>query len=115
MELFKKGQGLSLTTIIIAILAIIVLVVLVVIFTGRMGVFEKESSQAGGTELVKLKIYYGDCHPTLVKEATFRLGMGKATTELDKAKERDAFKKEIDSCKSYTSKTTCDGGGCSWK
>lgn len=36
-----KAQGLSLTTIIIAILVIIVLVVIVMIFTGKMGFFGK--------------------------------------------------------------------------
>ena len=35
----KRGQGLSLNTIIIAAIALIVLVVLVMIFTGRMGAF----------------------------------------------------------------------------
>tara|TARA_B100001964_G_C13949809_1_gene472786 strand:+ start:169 stop:417 length:249 start_codon:yes stop_codon:yes gene_type:complete len=35
----KKGQGLSLNTIIIAAIALLVLVVLVMIFTGRMSVF----------------------------------------------------------------------------
>lgn len=36
MSLKKKGQGLSLSTIIVAILAILVLLVLTVIFTGKM-------------------------------------------------------------------------------
>jgi hypothetical protein len=37
----KKGQGLSLNTIIVAAIVLIVLVVLWAIFTGRMGVFSK--------------------------------------------------------------------------
>lgn len=37
----KKGQGLSLNVIIIAVLALLVLVVLSVIFIGRLGVFTK--------------------------------------------------------------------------
>ncbi len=37
----RKAQGLSLTTIIIAILVIIVMVVLIMIFTGRMNLFGK--------------------------------------------------------------------------
>ena len=37
----KKGQGLSLNTIIIAAIVLIVLVVLWAIFTGRMGIFSK--------------------------------------------------------------------------
>jgi len=35
----KKGQGLSISTIVVAALALLVLVVLVLIFTGRMGIF----------------------------------------------------------------------------
>ena len=37
----KKGQGLSLNTIIIAAIVLIVLIVLWAIFTGRMGTFTK--------------------------------------------------------------------------
>ena len=40
----KRGQGLSLNTIIIAAIALIVLVVLVMIFTGRMSVFTGQVS-----------------------------------------------------------------------
>jgi len=38
-DIMKKGQGLSLNTIIIAAIVLIVLVVLWAIFTGRMGTF----------------------------------------------------------------------------
>ncbi len=41
----KKGQGLSLNTIIIAAIVLIVLVVLWAIFTGRMGVFSRGLSE----------------------------------------------------------------------
>lgn len=37
----KKGEGLSLTTIVIALLALIVLVVLILIFTGKITFFNK--------------------------------------------------------------------------
>ena len=37
----KRGQGISINTIIIAVIALIVLVVLVAIFTGRLGLFSK--------------------------------------------------------------------------
>lgn len=47
----KKGQGLSLNTIIIAAIVLIVLVVLWAVFTGRMGVFSKGVTDVtkGGT------------------------------------------------------------------
>lgn len=38
----KKGQGLTLNTIIVAALVLIVLVILVLIFTGRMGITRKQ-------------------------------------------------------------------------
>ena len=38
----KKGQGLSMNTIIIAAIVIIVLIVLILIFTGRMNIFSGE-------------------------------------------------------------------------
>jgi len=44
----KKGQGLSLNTIIIAAIVLIVLVVLWAIFTGRMGVFTAGVKSATG-------------------------------------------------------------------
>ncbi|MCK4521466.1 MAG: hypothetical protein KAU20_02750 [Nanoarchaeota archaeon] len=48
----KKAQGLSLNTIIIAALALLVLVILAIIFTGRAGMFRRESGKCeafGGT------------------------------------------------------------------
>lgn len=47
----KKGQGLSITTIVVAAIALLVLVVLVAVFTGRIGGFSKavaDCSQKGG-------------------------------------------------------------------
>lgn len=51
----KRGQGLSLTTIVVAAIALLVLVILSVIFIGRMTAFSIESSackNAGGKCLV---------------------------------------------------------------
>jgi len=48
----KKGQGLSITTIVVAAIALLVLVVLVAVFTGRIGGFSKavaSCEQKGGT------------------------------------------------------------------
>ena len=42
----KKGQGLSITTIIIVIISLIVLVVIIAIFTGKMGNFSKGAEDA---------------------------------------------------------------------
>lgn len=45
LPLEKKGQGISLNVIIIAALGLLVLVVLAIIFTGRTGIFVKESDK----------------------------------------------------------------------
>lgn len=49
----KKAQGISINTIIIAAIALIVLVVLIAIFTGRMGIFGKDLSDAQKGQLCK--------------------------------------------------------------
>lgn len=46
--MYKKAQGLSITTIIVAAIALIVLVVLVAIFTGRLGGFSEGVTKVGG-------------------------------------------------------------------
>ncbi len=57
MKPSKKAQGISINTIIVAAIALIVLVILIAIFTGRMGIFNKElSDQEQGT---------ADCETTL--------------------------------------------------
>ena len=43
----QKAQGLSISTIIIAVIALVVLVVLVAIFTGRIGIFSKGLGDVG--------------------------------------------------------------------
>lgn len=45
----KKGQSMSMNTIIIAALALIVLVVLIVIFTGRINIFGSKSNEAANS------------------------------------------------------------------
>ena len=45
-EANKRGQSISITTIIIAALALIVLIVLIAIFTGKLNIFTKGESSA---------------------------------------------------------------------
>ena len=49
MRFNKKGQGLSMTVIVVAALALLVLVVLAVIFIGRMGKTASEVDQCKGS------------------------------------------------------------------
>ncbi len=112
----KKGQGLSLNTIIIAVLALVVLVVLLVIFTGRIGLFEKGVSEEANTELIKMRITYGDCRPTGTAEAGFNqeftaAGDDQAAQEAAK----DSFRGEISRCRANPDEVSCEASGCKWK
>ncbi len=111
----KKGQGLSLTTIIVAAIALIVLVVLVMIFTGRIGVFKEGVEEIGQSELVQLQISYGKCQPTAAAGTTFVSAMNSAESEAAKEDARNILQDEIARCKSSTDKDTCRGQGCVWK
>ena len=55
----KKGQGLSINTIIISIIALVVLVVLVAIFTGRLGAFSKGLSETTTCDVICKARGYG--------------------------------------------------------
>lgn len=112
----KKGQGLSLNTIIIAALALIVLVVIVMIFTGRIGIFSTGVQGAGDSELATLKISYGTCHPSSVQESTFKDKMSKADSETLKEEARGILRNELDRCKAFNSdENVCKSNGCLWK
>lgn len=110
----KKGQGLSLNVIIIAALALIVLVVLIMVFTGRIAIFEQGVSKEGKAELIKMKITYGDCHPTAREEANFDIAYSQAESLDGKETAKVDFKDEISRCKGFGDKVNCESAGCSW-
>ena len=110
----KKGQGLSLNVIIVAALALIVLVILVAIFTGRLGVFDKSVGQEGDAQLIKMRIQYGDCMPTLTSEADFKRAYSEAENVDDKAIAQQDFERQIKDCKAISSQDSCSAGGCRW-
>ena len=111
----KRGQGLSLNVIIVAAIALIVLVLLVMIFTGRIAIFKSGVGEAGDAELIKLKISYGNCHPTTSKETSFRTEMGKATTDSAKDTAIGTLKQEMSRCQAYSTETNCLAATCAWK
>ncbi|MBT6773921.1 hypothetical protein HOA91_00980 [Candidatus Woesearchaeota archaeon] len=110
----KKGQGLSLTTIIVAALALIVLVVLIMVFTGRIGIFQGGLDKASQAELVQMKITYGDCHPSATAEVTFSNDFKIAESEESKELAKARYKDDISACKGYSDKGTCESSGCKW-
>lgn len=115
-KIFKKGQGLSLNVIIVAALALIVLVVLVVIFTQQTGQFQKGVSKEGKAELVKMKIFYGNCHPGEASENVFVSEFESAGSAEKRDEASSDFRDEIDRCKSFgADRSTCeDQTGCVW-
>jgi hypothetical protein len=113
----KKGQGLSLNVIIVAALALIVLVVLIVVFTGRVQVFKEGVSKEGQTELVKMKLFYGQCRPGESFENSFVTQFGNAESPDDRDFAKTEFRNEIDRCKEFAdSKGSCESeSGCIWR
>ncbi len=109
----KKGMEMSISVIIVAVLALVILVVLLAIFMGKITVFEKGVSKEAQTELIKMKIMYGDCHPSAGAETTFTSELTKAETDDAKESAKANFKDAISSCKANTEKANC-GGNCQW-
>ena len=110
----KKGQGLSLNVIIVAALALIVLVVLIMVFTGRIAIFEKGLSGEGKAELIKLRIQYGDCHPTATAEANFDVALTRADSIEGKAQAQVTLRDEMGRCREMIDKVNCESAGCAW-
>ena len=118
----KKGQGLSLTVIIVAVLAVIVLVILTVVFVGRMAVFGEDVGTAGAGDLAKLKIFYGDCHPSTSSETAFLNAYDAARNIEDTASRQaaedtayDVLDNEVSRCKSAgVDQANCESSGCNW-
>ena len=116
MNFPKKGQGLSLNAIIVALLALIVLVVLVVLFVTRTGQVDVGAQKAADPELNLLKLGFGDCHPSVSDQNSFTSEF--AAADGDAAAEeaaRSKFKSRISTCKAIDDKTACAVGTCSWK
>ncbi|MDP3640019.1 MAG: hypothetical protein Q8R53_02330 [Nanoarchaeota archaeon] len=118
----KRGQGLSLNVIIIAVLAIIVLVVLVAIFAGRIGIFESQLGGEAQSELRAMESFYGQCHPNAAAETAF-VTTYNAAVALENVQEaaqgkgdaKATFEREIDRCNGYSDKAGCDADEfCAW-
>ena len=108
----SKGD-LSINVIIVAVLALLVLVVLAAIFVTKLGVFDKGVNKEGQTELVKMKIFYGDCHPSSSAEIVFTSELAQAGDEAAKDAAKAKFKDASATCKQVTDKNSCSGE-CIW-
>lgn len=111
----KKGQGMSLNVIIIAALALIVLVVLTVIFTSKAAIFSEQVSEKSRTELIEMKISYGDCHPTVRQEGEFTSAFDKAESVDDKESAKVSFRDEISRCNGSLDRADCESQDCAWE
>ena len=111
----KKGQGMSMNVIIIAALALIVLVVLIMVFTGRIGIFQVGLDKESQTDLVTMKIMYGQCKPTVAQEGVFTSELAQAESVNDQEAAKSSFREEISRCKALNVyKVGCEAGGCRW-
>ena len=110
----KKGQGMSVNVIIIAALALIVLVVLIMVFTGRIGMFQSGLEKESQTELIAMKISYGQCKPTATQESGFRTQFTQSESVEDQESAKALFSDEISRCKALSSKVDCESAGCRW-
>ncbi len=98
----KKGQGLSITTIIVAILAIVVLVVLIAVFTGRIALFQKGLGEAGkctGTPF-QCSSHSANENVCQIAGCSFNDGVCSGTPRV---------------CEGYTEKNNCGIVGCLWQ
>ncbi|HLC19883.1 MAG TPA: hypothetical protein VJK72_03115 [Candidatus Nanoarchaeia archaeon] len=111
----KKGQGLPLTTIVIAILVLVVLVVLVAIFTGQIGRTDQNLQQQGNVELISMRLEYGKCRPTPSAEQSFMSEHNTAASEQLKADAKTRFLRAINECSINTAPDQCSANGCIWK
>lgn len=119
----RKGQGLSLNAIIIAVLALVVLVVLIVVFTGKIGDFQVQLGGQAKTELRGIKAFYGDCHPVSGDEGTFLAEYDRAVRdqslsqqakEQAKAAASDTLKGKATYCGDFVEQAECPLD-CSWR
>ena len=109
----KRGQGLSLTTIIVAAIALIVLVILVMIFTGRIGIFKSGIDSAAQDDLVRMRLNYGSCRPGTGAENSFLSDLGSAgEDEAMKDSYRTDFNRLVGECKA-SSEVDC-ASPCIW-
>ena len=121
MMFHKKGQGLSINAIIVALLALIVLVVLVVMFVTRTTDVDIKSQKAADIVLLPLKITYGSCRPTELDESSFKKeyaagdAVAAAGDESVHIEAKTKFEQRIDVCKNIVDKSACEAGACKWK
>ena len=113
----RKGQGLSLNVIIIAALALIVLVVLAAVFIGRITPVGQDVERVGNTELVKMKLKYGTCHPNDLEADNFVSSFGDSGSPEQGETIKTDFVQKISDCKQFNDdqKACGSSGGCSWK
>jgi len=99
----KRGQGLSITTIIVAAIALVVLVVLIAVFAGRFSIFDRGVSNVGAcTGTI-------DCNQ--FSDANSCEGVG-CTWDPNEALTCSGTPSK--SCVSYVTQESCETLGCSW-
>ena len=113
MKLQKRGQGISINIIIVAAIALLVLVVLVAIFSGRMGIFNRDLDQTTKGTCVQKggQVVTGAC-PNHCEQLYGRFD--------DVGTQQVCCKPSMvctgaTGCDAYGSENTCENAGCSWQ
>ena len=108
----KKGQGLPLNVIIIAIIVLVVLVVMIAIFTGRIALFERGVAAESSTELARLKVTYGQCQPSAGHESQFKQAFAQADRATDPARDKQGvisgYTGLISTCAARSPQAACE-------
>ena len=108
----KRGQGMPLNTIIIAIIVIVVLVVLIAIFVRNIGKTQKDITEQSKIELIAMRVSYSACHPDASAEQTFLSALSVAQTANDAnqiATAKSDFQARITACGAQTA-AACPSG-----
>ncbi|MCK4589216.1 MAG: hypothetical protein KAT77_02150 [Nanoarchaeota archaeon] len=100
----RRGQGLSITTIIVAAIALVVLVILIAIFTGRIALFQRGVGETGACAgLITCSDFQSanDCE-----------GVG-CTWDPQNTPSCSGTANRF--CVSYTTQSNCEAVGCTWR
>ncbi len=115
----KKGQGLPLNTIIIAIIVLVVLVVIIAIFTGRIALFSSDLDKAASLEGTKVRaqLIGQNCVPSdagIRNEYTNAAGENKKVDQNEETNLQGQIQSLIADCKGLQSEGACRGN-CQWQ
>jgi hypothetical protein len=110
----RKGQGLSLNVIILAVLAIVILVLLVVLVVNYLGKTQVTIGDMPPSLALMQAKDYKDCHPNSVAEKAYADQYNSAPSDEGKQQADNDFLGKIAECGKYTVQEDCPASSCAW-